>query len=80
MNVVGEMSTRTNVAGGTVSKHDDDDSMTARFNERIAKILRYVIFGTYFLLLFLLLIFAAYRIWRWMRERERKRTKAGLKD
>jgi prepilin-type N-terminal cleavage/methylation domain-containing protein/prepilin-type processing-associated H-X9-DG protein len=82
MNVVGEMSTRTNGAGGTVSKHDDDDSMTARFNERIAKIkiLRYVIFGTYLLLLFLLLIFAAYRIWRWMRERERKRTKAGLKD
>jgi hypothetical protein len=43
------------------------------FDRKLARYLRHIIFGTYSLIWLRFLIFAAYRIWRWMEERESKR-------
>ena len=51
----------------------DDDLTMSPFDRKVARLLRHIIYGTYSLIWLLFLIFAAYRIWRWMRERESKR-------
>ncbi len=47
--------------------------MMSPFNRELAGVLRDIIAGTYFLILLLILLFAAYRIWRWTQHPERKR-------
>jgi prepilin-type processing-associated H-X9-DG protein len=59
--------------GAAVSTPSDDDSTMAPFDRRIADFLRHLIFGTYLLILLLILLFIAYRIWQWTQDTGRKR-------
>ena len=63
----------TNAPGSRVASPAGDDSMMSPFNRELAAILREFIFGTYFLILFLFLLFAAYRVWRWTQNPKRQR-------
>jgi HAMP domain-containing protein len=47
--------------------------MMSPFDRKVAHYLRMLIFGTYLLILLLLLAYVSYRVWRWAGERERKR-------
>ena len=58
---------------GRVSSPSADDSMMSPFDRQLAHFLRLIIFGTYSLILLLLLLFAAYRIWRYFSDPERQR-------
>jgi len=42
-------------------------------NRHAAKIMRHVLFSSYFFVLLLLVLYAAYRYWSWKQELERKR-------
>ena len=63
----------TNSPGSPVPGPKVDDSMMSPFNRELAEVLRDIIFGSYLLILFLMLLFAGYRIWRWSQSPVRKR-------
>ncbi len=63
----------TNFPGGTVSGPKEDDSMMSPFNRELADFLRDLIVGSYLVVLLLILLFAAYRIWCWSQSPQRKR-------
>ena len=60
-------------AGAGAARAQGDDSMMSPFDRKVAHYLRMLIFGTYLLILLLLLAYVSYRVWRWAGERERKR-------
>ena len=63
----------TNSTAGRGTSQVGDDSMMSPFNRELAGVLRDIIFGTYFLILLLVLLFAACRIWRWTQDPKRQR-------
>ena len=65
----------TNSPGGGGVRSGDDDAMMAPFDRQIAKFLRDVIIGAYLLILFLVLLFAGYRIWRHYNDPEHQRAR-----
>lgn len=71
--VIEKVADATNSPDGIVSRSNDDDSMMSFFDRHVAKFLRQIIFGTYLLVLLLILLFIGYRIWRGRSDRERNR-------
>jgi prepilin-type processing-associated H-X9-DG protein len=67
----------TNSPGGPASRQGINDAMMSPFDREVAGFLRDLILGTYLLILLLLLLFVAYRIWRWTQNPERKRGRSG---
>jgi prepilin-type N-terminal cleavage/methylation domain-containing protein len=63
----------TNIAVAKVSKPKDTDTPMSPTNRKVAGVLRTVLAGSYFLVLLLILIYAAYRIWAWRYNAEHKR-------
>ena len=58
----------TNGAGGAVAKGGDGSLLMSPFDQELAGFLRTLIIGSYLLILLLLLLFVAYRIWRWYQD------------
>lgn len=56
-----------------VASSSEDPNVMSPGNREAAHILRFVLAGSYFLILLLLLAYAGYRYWRWKQEAERKR-------
>ena len=63
----------TNVPSVKVHAPRTDDTMMSPFNRELADVLRDIMAGTYLLILFLMLLFAGYRIWLWSQNPRRKR-------
>ena len=75
--VSGSAIATTNSPGGPASRPGGNDTMMSPFDRAVAAYLRDIIVGTYLLILLLLLLFVAYRIWRWTQNPERKRRRSG---
>lgn len=63
----------TNAPGVNVSGPRADTTTMSPFDRELAEGLRDVMVGTYLLILFLMLLFAGYRIWCWSQNPRRKR-------
>lgn len=63
---------QTNLHPAAANPSDDPNIMSPA-NREAAHVLRFVLAGSYFLILLLLLAYAGYRYWRWKQEAERKR-------
>ena len=72
-NAVVENVPATNVPLATVATVAGSDSLLSPADRKVASVLKTVLLGTYFLVLLLLLLYAAYRIRRWQKEVERRR-------
>lgn len=65
----------TNGTSGVISSPSDDDSVMSPFDRKLAKVLQHVMGWSYLLLLLLLIAYVAWRINRWLQEREQRRQK-----
>ena len=63
----------TNPADAKVASPKDDNSTMSPTNRKVARVLGDFLGGTYFLILLLMLLYAAYRVWRWQQDPIRKR-------
>ena len=63
----------TNIVVAKVPKPKDTDTPMSPTNRKVAGVLRTVLAGSYLLVLLLILIYAAYRIWAWRHNAEHKR-------
>lgn len=68
----GEVTVVTDSPAVAVAAPVDDDSAMSPANREVAHVLRGVLVGAYFLILLLLLFYAAYRYWRWKQHPVRK--------
>lgn len=67
-----EVLLKTNAHVQILSMPTDDDLVMTASDRRTSKFLRHLMGGSYLLLLLLLLLWLAYKIRRWLRDRERK--------
>jgi type II secretory pathway pseudopilin PulG len=63
----------TNPADAKITSPKDDNSTMSPTNRKVARVLRDFLGGTYFLILLLVLLYSAYRVWRWQQDPVRKR-------
>lgn len=69
----GNVLSDTNSPAAKALPANANEAMMSPFDRELASFLREIIFGTYFLILLLLLLFTAYRVWRWSQSPARKR-------
>ena len=66
----------TAATGGTITLKETEPAMPT-FDQRVVKILRGIIMGTYLLVLLLFLLFLAFKLWQWAQRKREQREDQG---